>query len=304
MMVLEPIWIGIAIALLCGGWFGQRYLLKDHWQRILNPAVLAYLRKDSVKASSLLPQFMLAAAIALALSQPATPTSKNQALYANAEVWLVLVDVSKSMDHNDLAPTRLEALKPFLSQLQTAAESRPLGLIVYAGDAFLAHPPTVDRQTFDDFSQALATDLIEIKGTRPDRALSLTQSIIEQEGLQRARIWLLTDTGGLDQRTDAVAFALAEAGHQLDVILSAHPDSELPEPVELSKAQSTAKSGGGELFVMDALGKVDGDPLDPQLLSKKSRKLELELGAYTLWSQWIILLLLPAVLYLMRRRYP
>jgi len=85
----------------------------------------------------------------------------------------VMMDVSKSMDAADVAPSRLEKAKFELQRLVEVLPENRFGLIIFSSDAFLQVPLTFDASAFSLFLQALNTTQISASGTDVCQALNL-----------------------------------------------------------------------------------------------------------------------------------
>ena len=77
----------------------------------------------------------------------------------------VLLDLSASMNCQDIQPSRLERVKKELSTFFQAFESDRIGLIAFADEADLQSPLTYDKEALDMFVQSLDTDLFQNQGT-------------------------------------------------------------------------------------------------------------------------------------------
>ena len=296
MSLQSPLWLLVGLGLLLLGLLRGRTRLQDDWSRVINTAMLSRLRPAQNLTDSLLPHFLLAAGIALALSNPVTPDAGEDETFSSTETWWALVDVSESMAETDLNPSRLEAVQRQLDHLREAAGARPLGLVVFAGDAFLAHPATHDHSAFADFSAVLETDLVPLAGSRPGRALALLEQQDTAVNTLRHRFWVFSDGDGIDESALESAARLAQAGHRIDLVLAGQNAS----PV----AEALARTGGGALWQMDALGRLPSRPFAPERIAREKQQLRLTLGGYRHWSHWWLLLLLPLCRWLMRRPAP
>ncbi len=78
---------------------------------------------------------------------------------------VVAIDTSKSMAAQDIAPNRLERAKLAALDLMKAAKSDRLGLVAFAGAAFLECPLTIDDGAFEQSVQALNVHIIPVGGT-------------------------------------------------------------------------------------------------------------------------------------------
>lgn len=85
---------------------------------------------------------------------------RQQAVRASGQdVWL-LVDVSRSMDAADVAPTRLLRAQAALTELAAAFPADRLGLIVFGSEAVVQCPLTFDRPALQTFINTLNTNLL------------------------------------------------------------------------------------------------------------------------------------------------
>ena len=78
---------------------------------------------------------------------------------------VVAVDTSKSMLATDIAPNRLGRAKLAALELMQSAKADRLGLVAFAGDAFLECPLTIDDTAFQQSVQALDVNSIPQGGT-------------------------------------------------------------------------------------------------------------------------------------------
>ncbi|MCB2376626.1 VWA domain-containing protein [Hymenobacter sp. BT635] len=108
----------------------------------------------------------------VALLGPAYGVTQQPVRTAGKDVWL-LVDLSRSMDAPDVAPSRLEKVKAELSTLINRFQADRLGLIVFAADAFVQCPLTYDQSALQLFLNTLQTNLVPAAGTDLTPALEL-----------------------------------------------------------------------------------------------------------------------------------
>jgi Ca-activated chloride channel family protein len=108
----------------------------------------------------------------LALLGPAYGVTQQPVRTAGKDVWL-LVDLSRSMDAPDVAPSRLQKVKAELTALINRFQADRLGLIVFAGDALVQCPLTYDQSALQLFLNTLQTNLVATAGTDLTAALEL-----------------------------------------------------------------------------------------------------------------------------------
>ena len=86
---------------------------------------------------------------------------------------MIAVDVSNSMLAQDFEPNRLERTKFAINRLLETAQQDRVGLIVFAGDAYVQLPITSDYVTARNFTSRLSADMISMQGTAIGKAIDL-----------------------------------------------------------------------------------------------------------------------------------
>ncbi len=153
-------------------------------------------------------------------------TEKRQGIEA-----IVALDISNSMLAEDVAPNRLDRAKQMLSKLMDNMVNDKVGLVVFAGEAFIQLSITCDYVSAKMFLNAIKPELIKTQGTAIGDALNTSiRCFGEQSDASRAII-LITD--GENHEDDAVAVArrAKEAGIQVLVVGIGKPEgSPIPVP--------------------------------------------------------------------------
>ncbi|MFC2507762.1 MAG: VWA domain-containing protein [Bacteroides sp.] len=126
------------------------------------------------------------AALVFALARPQFGLRQEKAKRTGAEVMFVL-DVSRSMLAQDVRPSRLERAKLGIQQLLNRLHDDRIGLILFAGRAYVQLPITNDYSSAQMFLGQVNTDMISEQGTALGSALQLAiRSFSPQEGIGRA----------------------------------------------------------------------------------------------------------------------
>jgi Ca-activated chloride channel homolog len=120
---------------------------------------------------------------------------------------VVAIDTSKSMLAEDIAPNRLARAKLAALELMQDAEADRLGLVAFAGDAFLECPLTVDNTAFQQSVEALNVNSIPQGGTAIASAIQTAQTAFKENDHYKVLV-LLTD--GEDDVNEADALAAAQ----------------------------------------------------------------------------------------------
>lgn len=149
---------------------------------------------------------MLAAValIAIMLARPQMGTKISQDKRQGIEVMIAL-DISNSMKAEDVAPSRLDKSKMMIENLVDNFTDDKVGLVVFAGDAFIQLPITSDYISAKMFLQNIDPSLIASQGTNLAEAVGLSsRSFTKQDNVGRA---IIVITDGEDHEGGAVEAA-------------------------------------------------------------------------------------------------
>lgn len=299
---LTPAWLLAAALLLAMAGMRRWRAPADDWHRVISSAVLRWLRPGP--ATARWPLVLVAGALTcVALAGPATEKIQ-QSVLRHAQGWIVLVDVSRSMGLTDIAPSRAAAAREAARQLIQRSGSRPVALILFAGDAYLAGPVSFDKQHLAAFLNGIEPGVIPIEGSRLRRALTLADSISRQGGMLGNRLFVLSDATGDIAPALPAAASIARNGHRVDVLTFAGAQQSAAGRADLTGASQLADAGNGLSVTGNALGQIDWAALQLDESSWHSRLLATPLQTLTLQNQshWILLLLLPLLLGMFAKR--
>ena len=147
----------------------------------------------------------------LALAGPAVQRTGHDRL-RNLDATVLAVDVSQDMASGDTIREAAAAAHDLL----THTSARQAGLIVYAGDAYVASALTDYTGGIDADLFSLDDTTVPDPGARPDRALALAHKMLEEAHIVSGDVILVTSGGGLEGgAADRAAQALAAAGHRV-----------------------------------------------------------------------------------------
>ncbi|MCH7562692.1 MAG: VWA domain-containing protein [Gemmatimonadetes bacterium] len=128
----------------------------------------------------------------LALARPQFGT-RVETVRSQGQDILVAIDVSLSMMAEDVKPNRLERAKLEVSRMLDLLDGDRLGLVAFAGDAFVQSPLTVDYGASAMFLAAMEPDLIPIQGTNLGEALSVALDAFEEGSGDHRTLIVITD---------------------------------------------------------------------------------------------------------------
>lgn len=126
---------------------------------------------------------------------------------------IIALDVSNSMMAEDLSPNRLERAKRAIYQLIEKLHNDRLGMIVFAGEAYVQLPITTDYSSAKLFLETIGTDIVPTQGTAIGSAIDLSIESFDFENGTGKAIIVITD--GENHEDDALLSA--EAALELGV---------------------------------------------------------------------------------------
>ncbi len=243
------LWLLLLVAYLFLQALFHRYL---RWKRLLA------LAEGSVARQRLLPyesrwrfwfkNALLYAGIsllAIALARPQFGVKENTVKRTGSEIMLLL-DVSRSMLAEDVRPNRLERAKLEIQQMVSQMQQDRVGLILFAGDAFVQLPITNDYLAARMFIDQVSVEMISNQGTALGKALTLAaQSFSPMKGVGRA-IVVISD--GENHEDDPVSVA-EQLGKQGIRIYTVGIGSTEGSPIPDGSTGSYKRDGEGNIVI-------------------------------------------------------
>ncbi|MBK8347257.1 MAG: VWA domain-containing protein [Saprospiraceae bacterium] len=191
----------------------------------------------------------------IAAANPQYGLKKDKVKVNKSDIFIAL-DISNSMNATDISPSRLEKSKRFASQLIESRKGDQLGLILFAGGAYLQMPLTIDYAAADLFARSANTDMAGSQGTAIGEAIDLAMRSAKEKN-QRALI-IISD--GEDHDEDAIQMAekATEAGWSVFTVGAGTPEGGYIPVI----------NAGREEFKMDDEGNPVKTVLNKDLLQK------------------------------------
>lgn len=197
----------------------------------------------------------------LALARPQWGVTREEARQRGLDV-VVAIDTSNSMLAEDVSPNRLARAKLAALDLMRRAKTDRLGLVAFAGAAFLQCPLTLDDAAFSQGVNSLDTKTISQGGTALAEAITEAQKAFKNESDNHRVLVLFTD--GEDHDSEAVEAAknAAKEGMIIFTIGIGTPEGELLR---------IRDERGRMDYIRDDQGKPVKSRLDEDLLQQISR---------------------------------
>jgi Ca-activated chloride channel family protein len=144
---------------------------------------------------------------------------------------MLCLDLSNSMLATDLAPNRLERAKQWLNRLLNAMPNNRVGLIVFAGNAYVLVPLTNDHAALKMNLADTKPDQMPTQGTSLGEALAMARSRFNPEEARFKSIVLLSDGEDHEEAALSEAETCAKAGITISTVGIGTPEgSRIPDP--------------------------------------------------------------------------
>ena len=137
----------------------------------------------------------------IGISNPQIGTKMAEVKREGVDLMIAL-DLSNSMLAEDIEPNRLERAKQAISRLIDKLNGDRIGLIVFAGDAYVQLPITTDYSAGKLFLSTVNTNMIPTQGTAIGKAIDLSMQSFDMENEQNKAIIIITD--GENHEDDAI----------------------------------------------------------------------------------------------------
>ena len=171
--------------------------------------LLKQLMPDVSRVRPLVKFCLLLTALAMLIIMLARPQMGTKISHEkrNGIETMIAVDISNSMRAEDVVPSRLDKSKMLIENMVENFTNDKVGLIVFAGDAFIQLPITSDYVSAKMFLQSIDASLIATQGTNIAEAIHISMNSFTQQDKVGRAIIIITD--GEDHEGGAVEAAKA-----------------------------------------------------------------------------------------------
>lgn len=294
----EYLWLLLVVVLLALIRFVTYFNQKKRLRQFGDPELIRLLAPNVSRWRPLVKFCLLELALTLIILMVARPQQANgisQEKRSGIEV-VIAMDISNSMRATDVSPSRLDRAKMMVENLVENFINDKIGLIVFAGDAFVQLPITSDYVSAKMFLSTIDPTMIVNQGTDIAGAIQMaTQSFTQQEHVGKA---IIVITDGEDHEGGAVEAAKAahEQGYNVYLLgIGSTNGSPVPDPdtgnymidnqgntvmsrLNEQMCREIAQAGGGAYI------HVDNNSSAQRLLDEELDKLEK--GETTIYSDY------------------
>jgi len=252
------------------------------------------------------------ALLLISWSNPQWGTRKQKVKAKSSDI-IIALDISQSMMAEDISPNRMEKAKRFCTELIKKLRGERVGLIFFAGSAYLQMPLSQDHASAELYIKSASPKQAGTQGTVIADAIELSKSIFGSDNPTQKALIIISD--GENHEVEAITAARnayengttiytlgigTEDGAPVPFVergRTVYKKNRQGNPVNsalnVSLLRDVAESGGGEFYMIDqtmsALSKLDAQ-ID------KLEKQEVEQRSFTDYNSYFQLFLLPAIL--------
>jgi len=151
--------------------------------------------------------------IVLGLTNPQMGTRLQKVKRQGVDVVIAL-DVSKSMLAQDITPNRLDRSKQFISKLLSRMADDRIALIIFAGNAYMQMPLTIDYSAAKLFLNTISTEIVPTQGTAIGEAIDLATQAFDPNEEKFKTLIIITD----GENHEKGAIKSAEEAEELGVL--------------------------------------------------------------------------------------
>lgn len=319
---LRPWWLMAlvpAVVLALTLWY-QKHRARQ-WQQIVAPELLKYLLDG--QTTRINPFYLLALLVSwviacLAMAGPSWE-KRPVAVEKNQQALVIMLDLSPSMMSEDLKPSRLVRARLKLIDLLRARKDGQTALLVYAGDVHVVTPLTDDVETIINIIPALHPNVMPAEGSNTEAAVERGLKLLKDAGIPQGDLLLMTDGVIADAQYSIIETMKQNGQYRLSVMgVGGTEPTPIPSSkggfvrdgkrgivttqLNVSELQTLANQTRGRYRTLSN-NSSDIDYLMnlPAPKKQETQKVDREFDSWYDRGHWLVILLLPVVLYCFRR---
>jgi tetratricopeptide (TPR) repeat protein len=222
----EYLWFLLLIPALGAGFFFLNLWQKERIRKFIEINLIPQLAPEASLAMRVIKQLLVLLALAcliLTIANPQVGTRLEDVKREGIDLFVAL-DVSLSMKSEDIRPSRLEKAKRDVSELLRKLSGDRVGMIVFAGDAFVQFPLTSDYAAADLFLSAIDVDAVPIPGTMIGSAIEVALKSFSKDAPTQKAIVVVSDGENTEGDVMGAVEDAKKAGVQIYSVGMGTPD--------------------------------------------------------------------------------
>ena len=220
---IRPLWLLATFVLFFAVYLLKKYRLSQSgWQQLLPNHLSKILLDEKQEHKSLsfsitiITPFIIGLLTIIALAGP-TWKKLPQPVFQLTRGSVLIMDMSYSMLATDLSPNRVTRARYKATDLLDNLNEGEMGLIAYAGDAFIISPLTEDINNIKLLLPSLSPDIMPELGSNPLAALTLANEMLLNSGHAQGDIYWFTDGIDQDDQQDITQWSRSTP-HRLNIL--------------------------------------------------------------------------------------
>ena len=202
---LRPEWfIALAPLMLLVFLIRKTTAKQSGWQSVIPSHLYQYMVIGKNEMCAKPPMWMLAFVWIISVIALAGPTWERlpQPVYQLKMGHVIVIDMSLSMRATDMTPDRLTRAKYKAIDLVNAIGEGEMGLVAYAGDAFVISPLTEDAGNITTLIPSLSPEIMPVPGSDPLLGIESASELLTNAGYNSGMIYWITDGIELEQQQE------------------------------------------------------------------------------------------------------
>lgn len=319
---LRPWWLAalvpvIIVVLLL--WY-QKHNARS-WQQMVAPELLQYLldgQTTRIRPWQLITLLLAWIIGCVALAGPSWE-KRPVAVEQNQQALVVLLDLSPSMMSEDVKPSRLVRARLKIADLLRLRKDGQTALLVYAGDVHVVTPLTDDTETINNIIPALHPNIMPAQGSNTEAAVEHAIQLLKNAAITQGDLLLITDGIDKEAQYNISDIMNRESQYRLSIL---GVGGTAPTPIPSSKGgfvrdnkrnivttqlntgelQNLANQSRGRYRTLASTSSDIDYLMDlPTPKKEETQRVERDFDSWYDRGHWLVLLLLPIILYCFRR---
>ena len=321
---LRPFWLLALLPLAGLIWHMLKSLqTSGNWQSVVDPELLQHLLIGKGRVKQNWPVALVAVVGFFAIIAMAGPAWEKlpQPIYKQQAALVIALDLSKSMDANDIKPDRLTRARHKITDILSRRLEGQNALIAYAADAFVVTPLTEDSATINALLPSLSTDIMPAQGGRADRAVKQALELFNNSSVASGDILIVSDGFSTTEVVEIERLVREYPGYRISILgVGSESGGPIPLPnggflkdsqgsivisrIQADMMRAVARKAAGEFQLIS----TDDSDIQALLNVMKTGRFEAKAIASDrhadVWREqgpWFILMLLPLIALAFRR---
>jgi Ca-activated chloride channel homolog len=240
------LWLFIPLVLAL---YGVRHFAnkQSSWHSVISPHLLKFLMVSGEKQRSYIGFWLTAIIGTIIIIAVSGPSYREKAVpvFQTENARVILLDLSLSMDATDIKPARIDRARHKIMDLLERTTEGTIGLVVYAGDAFVISPLTSDANTIASMVPTLSTGIMPVLGSRPDIAIQEAVNLLKNARQPQGQVIWITD-GVESEFVDKVVDTAADSNYLLSILAIG---TEQGAPIPLPDNNGFLKDSNGNIIL-------------------------------------------------------